>query len=77
MRAYFPKGVPIPSLMISSSDETIKISIAADDSCGRLPQYSRFNVWFFDSNTNECENGLNLPRVIYWLSRILLVDQGL
>lgn len=76
MKAYFPKNTPVPSLMIMSTDETIKLSISADDSGGRLTQFSRFNVWFFDSNTDECEGGLNIPRIIYWLSRILLVDQG-
>jgi 5'(3')-deoxyribonucleotidase len=76
MKAYFPKNMPCPSLVISSEDEIIQVSIAADDSCGNLDSYRRFNIWFEDKNTGEdsFEDGFNLPKVILWLTSILVRD---
>ena len=72
MKAFFSKNSVTPNLQIKSDDQSISISIAADDSCGRLPQYSRFSVWYVDKNRNidDLEDGFDLPKVIYWLTKI-------
>lgn len=64
--------MPCPSLVVASDDGKILISISADDSCGVLDNYSRFNVWYFErDSTDECEDGFNLPKIIFWLAKIL------
>jgi hypothetical protein len=77
MKAYFHKKSITPCLYISTNDETVSLSIGADDSCGRMPHYGRFSVWFTDTHRgiDECEDELNLSRVISFLGNILLRDK--
>jgi len=73
MKAYFHKGSITPCLFISTDDESVSVSIAADDSCGLMKHYGRFNVWFVDkpSNIDEYEDGLDLLKLIIWFSKII------
>ena len=73
MNAYFHKmDTPNACLVIQTSNERIGISISADDSCGVLDNYRRFNIWYWDKDkgVDTCEDGFNLTKVIFWLMKI-------
>jgi hypothetical protein len=79
MKAYFPKGNPTPCLVIESTDKSVGVSIAADDSCGALDSYRRFYLWYWDKtkDIDEDENGLDFPKLIFWLIKIRRYERRL